>query len=961
MQQQLELKIKGLYSNNNRFSEMPDGALSIADNIVIDKVSVAESRRGQNFYGTQLDVGTGTIDQLQSYRNTLQVNYNKKLAYDSDNNGLWVQYSGTFAPPLYAGGTTKMKSIQAQGNNYFTTTKGVYGQDSVTTNPTLAGVPAPLSCSALTTGSSGFLNINSNVAYRIVIGTTDSNTNLKLSAPSNRGIVSNPSIGFNIGTAAGTTLTVDSSTGVLIGDTVSQLTGSISALVTNVPNGTTIIVNGSYAWTTGTATAGHSVNATINFVIPDGLGTGYFYQVYRSNQSATAADDPDDAMQLVQQANFTTGELTAGTVSYLDSRPDSLKGAALYTNATQEGALAANTPPPYCTDMCLFNSYAMFSNTKQKQTLLFNLVGVGLPGGIGYLNTTGNITFGSPIITSIPSTANLHTGMLVRNAGLPTGTKILSIDSATQITVTHNATANDTGTTLKINDTLTIAGTDYIASSLNDFTTNEFLVIDNSGSVGLNVAETTKNLLLVLNLTDSNTAVYGTDITAANETPGHIAIQERLIAGDEFYVTTSAPTAAFTPIIPHTGTTFASNNDARQNRVYISKLLQPEAVPIASNLDVGSRDFPIIRMVTLKDAVYVLKQDGNYKIVDQGNGVFAVSLTNNNTICLVPESVQVIDNQIYMFSTQGIVAMSDTGSVIKSYCIENELLKLSSSNYANFSPLSFAVTYEADRKYIFYTVTSPTDTYPTQAFVYNYITETWTRWTTPRTCGLLLIRNQKLYTGHPTNGFVYEERKLLDPISKSDYADEEYPVTITAVTGTVIELTDTSNVLAGMTLVQNYLNSIVVSVDSSTEITVDTVLPYQNGAAIVYTPILNLIQFIPEDCKNIGMVKDFSELTLVFLNAGFKEVEMMTSTNFQRGTIFTPLSVSSGLGWGTFPWGTEPWGGAVNSNQEIRTYLPREHMQCLYLDIGLKLNQAFTNLSFEGVSILYNVVSSRFR
>ena len=39
-QQVLNLKVSGLYTNPNQFSEIPQGALSIAENVVIDKGSV---------------------------------------------------------------------------------------------------------------------------------------------------------------------------------------------------------------------------------------------------------------------------------------------------------------------------------------------------------------------------------------------------------------------------------------------------------------------------------------------------------------------------------------------------------------------------------------------------------------------------------------------------------------------------------------------------------------------------------------------------------------------------------------------------------------------------------------------------------------------------------------------------------------------------------------------------------
>lgn len=64
---------------------------------------------------------------------------------------------------------------------------------------------------------------------------------------------------------------------------------------------------------------------------------------------------------------------------------------------------------------------------------------------------TGNITSGSAIVTSISvDTAGLTAGMGVTGTGIPTGTRILTVDSSSQITLTQNATASTTGVALTI-------------------------------------------------------------------------------------------------------------------------------------------------------------------------------------------------------------------------------------------------------------------------------------------------------------------------------------------------------------------------------------------------------------------------------------------------------------------------------------------------------------------------------
>lgn len=63
-------------------------------------------------------------------------------------------------------------------------------------------------------------------------------------------------------------------------------------------------------------------------------------------------------------------------------------------------------------------------------------------------NFTGDTTNGSPIIINVSSIANLQVGQHITGTGIPASSFILSIDSASQITITHNASATNSGVTI---------------------------------------------------------------------------------------------------------------------------------------------------------------------------------------------------------------------------------------------------------------------------------------------------------------------------------------------------------------------------------------------------------------------------------------------------------------------------------------------------------------------------------
>ena len=54
----------------------------------------------------------------------------------------------------------------------------------------------------------------------------------------------------------------------------------------------------------------------------------------------------------------------------------------------------------------------------------------------------------------------------------------------------------------------------------------------------------------------------------------------------------------------------ASSNDARPNRLFYSKVSEPDHVPTLNYIDVGRLDQPILRVLPVRDACYVVKTDG---------------------------------------------------------------------------------------------------------------------------------------------------------------------------------------------------------------------------------------------------------------------------------------------------------------------------------------------------------------
>lgn len=172
-----QLDNKGLFTYANELSQVPPGAMTIAQNIVIDKPGVAETRRGFEFYGTTLPSyalkGFVYGNRLSWYCNGGQ------LVYDSDGAGTWSTYSGSYSPPS----GNFVNSTQANGNFYYTTNNGVYKIDSLGGTPRQAGGPEGLDMTTTLAGVGTAVVTAAQAGYALVWGYLDANNNLILGSP----------------------------------------------------------------------------------------------------------------------------------------------------------------------------------------------------------------------------------------------------------------------------------------------------------------------------------------------------------------------------------------------------------------------------------------------------------------------------------------------------------------------------------------------------------------------------------------------------------------------------------------------------------------------------------------------------------------------------------------------------------------------------------------------------------
>lgn len=891
MAEELNMAIKGLYTHPDVLSEAPKGSLVLADNVVIDREGIASSRRGFDLYAQTLNV-PGGYRQLFFYRDRLfaHTTYTGSpyggILYRDDNEV--ITEVGSIDPPDITSTTTgfKIRGVESNRNLYLSSSEGIIKLDSPTGSLVSAGMPKGLSGSGTPTGTSGFLEDNTAVAYRVVWGIDDANKNRILGAPSQRIIVIN--------------------------------------------------------------TEGGSRDVELTFVIPDGITTSHFYQLYRSTASSTAADEPNDELQLVYENNPTAGEISVEEITFTDNLPYDLMRATIYTAPSQQGISQANEPPPFCHDMTTYKNHTFYGNTRQKHRKTLTLIGVAGTG--------------SPI-----------------------------------------------GGGINIGDTITIAGTTYTGAAAENAALDQFFV-DQSGTPAENIDATARSLVNVINKSTTNTSVYAHYITGFEELPGQMLIEERGFGGDEYYLTSSNGDA-FDPVLPTSGTSVASDNEEAQNRLYYSKVQQPEAVPLSNFFPIGSADQPIIRVLALRESVFIFKRDGVFRLIGESSVNFRVVTADSTTNIKGPETAVVVNNQITLMSDQGVVTVSENGDIaILSRPIEKDLLAI--EQYQRFNIASFAIAYESDRKYILFLPNEDTAAAKiNNGYVYNTITKSWTKWNihgfledldnpgkyTPNTelsfgSGVVHFNNDRLYLATwneaGNNNIWLKERKTF---TREDMVDtlitqnvHSVPDDTTIVLETYIgpNVGDADDLLVNFTIEQNSLREVITGnqdqlIDGSyrTVITVsDTTSGYDpEGSPIgspiptvnLLAPITSRIQWVPQHAGNPGKLKHWQEILLFFDVAEFDNVSVSFETDF--GIAEAPLEILlmpiniGGIGWGSFVWGNVPWGSqGVLTQETLRTYFDRQSRRAHWVGIKVGTAQAKTRFDLSGVQIKYKATDTQF-
>lgn len=596
---------------------------------------------------------------------------------------------------------------------------------------------------------------------------------------------------------------------------------------------------------------------------------------------------------------------------------------------------------------------------------------------------------------SNPGSGTLDFGLVRRYVGRTgVGNTNVTADSATFVltTITVNYTAHglSTGDTIYVTNakgtgtlpsgsyTITVTGanafTFVAAATPTSLTTLSFQGVSNgtypifsldaSSSAAVRLRNTARGIVKAINR-DTGSIIYANYVSGITDTPGQMRFTAKAFTGT-IYVRASATAmaAGFAPVLPSAfdaGDQVFSVADDKPNVLAVSKLGEPEAVPIVNQVTVGSRNKAILRVVPLRDSLIVFKEDGVFKLNGQSPDTMVATILDNTVLIAASDSAVLINNQAYALTNQGVVSASDNAVEIISRRIENVIEPI--LGLSTLAAETGAVGYESDRTYRLSTV-APNSTSRSVTYLYNTINDTWTESDYLFKAGVVGPGNV-LYVISST-GLLLRERKVG---SKYDYCGQNYATTVTSVAsdGLSAVVSTAATPKKGWIFVKNGTVSRVKAVSGSSGAWTLTFYRATNLAAAdstqIYAAVSSQVRFAPFHAGKVGLMKQFAQLQIHARQAGVTRLAVEFATQPFPGSEVTEwlasaVNGSSGTGWGLEPWGLFAWGDedginnvyTTQSAPVIRIWVPKFAQRSAWIQPILTHEEAGEDMQIQALA-----------
>lgn len=912
-------EVTGMKTHGNPISQ-PKGSCRAISNWSCSRDNIYRIPRGRNTYSNDTTLPNSTVEMPMKYQNYLYLNYANNTIYydDSVTPGDFIQATDI------AAGTTftppvgfKMNWLERDNNLYITSDQGILKLDSYGGNFSNAGCPKGLSADIRTTTP--------------VAGTWLNNGNY---------------VAYRH---------------------VWSIKDANNKTITGAPSDRQEIFN----------STGVIVAIELRIYIPDGITTDHMLELYRTTDGVVSQPENE---QLVYQVQPEAGDITNGYIIVDDITPADFRGAALYTNTTQEGINQANEIPPLARTMDKYLNFVIYANINNLHRLFTSLISItNLTPGVSTLTFTDGVT---PFTMGcyVPNAGNVITN--VTNAGAGGRIQVTSAGHGLAVgdyvriyDVTGSVEANGIweitaapANTFDIDDTTVV--TPYVAGGTADRyedigATPRFILYTGLATTALNIDATARSIVRCLNQCTPNTYLYGYIVSNANDPPGKMMFTNRTLRDVAFSITVDSDATGgnFSPIIPTAGTTYISTNDRLVNAYMWSKTNEPEAVPLVNIDYVGSSNDQILKVVALRDAVYFIKEEEGIYQLTGDSAPFNVEEFDGTVRCLQVDSIAKGQNSIFMMSNLGYVKITASG--VEVIGRDNEYIDLKPTLNAGYDDAGFGWFYEDEKVYKTATMLDENSTGQDIVKVYNTFNRSWRDsthgvYTNDGHIGSGIIVDGLEYTFGVIGRTVFQERKSF---TNNDYATPDIVNPITAIDATTNIVTFTDNFVVPLeSIVQQvvgadtYEKSILELVTANSA-RLDNVnnLVVAGGCTIIpgidsqleYNPIHGGSPFVEKFIKQIILQFDGDDTALSNILIEVKTDKSPTPIEI---TLFELPTNYWGAVWGG-TWGT------YTETDKFLTWSTKEHTRCTIVYLKVKHRAAQERVALSGFGFDFDGIS----
>jgi hypothetical protein len=323
---------------------------------------------------------------------------------------------------------------------------------------------------------------------------------------------------------------------------------------------------------------------------------------------------------------------------------------------------------------------------------------------------------------------------------------------------------------LQAADTVTIDASDAgVPRAAQVLTAGVDFTLVTTGTAAQNVRDTAVNIASAISKnTNWNTTAnaHATYISTNDSVPGLLYLRGKK-TWTSLTVTVSRTTAW------RESTESTTVPQTFKNRLVWSKQQQPEHFPALNYQDIGSSQAAIQNIVATRDALFVFKEDGIWRLTGSG-GVWDIQPLDPTMHLNGPRTAVAFENAVFALFDSGVGRVTDAGVEMLSTPIYPDLERLlTPAAIATTQAVAFGIAYHSAHKYILWLPTLSTDTVATQAYVFDSWTGAWSRWTPPTGCagfydGTVGPADDRLYMVDGTS--VWQERKTG---TDADYQDQD--------------------------------------------------------------------------------------------------------------------------------------------------------------------------------------------